>query len=79
MEKTKTKSKHKFTVPHTYVIIFMLIVIAALATYVVPSGSFDRVVEETTKRTLVVANSYKSVEQHIVETSEMFTAFAINQ
>ena len=37
----KTKSQSK--VPHIYVILFILIALAAIATYIVPSGQFDRV------------------------------------
>lgn len=33
---------NKITVPHTYVIIFTIIIFAALLTYLIPAGQFDR-------------------------------------
>jgi len=66
------KSKRKITVPHSYVLIFILIVIAALATYIVPSGSFDRVLDEASGRTLVVPGSYHRVENNPVSFLDVF-------
>ena len=39
---TMTKPKKKRTFPHTYVIIFSLIVISAILTWFVPGGEFAR-------------------------------------
>ena len=35
--------KKKFQVPHTYVIIGILLAIITILTYIVPAGSFDRI------------------------------------
>ena len=53
--------KKKLTVPHTYVLLFLMVVICALLTWIVPSGTFDRV-EDASGRTVVVAGSYHQVE-----------------
>lgn len=54
------KKKRQF--PHTYVIIFSLIVLCAALTWVVPGGTFAREVVEVNgiSRSVVVADSYRS-------------------
>ncbi len=64
----------KFKVPHTYVIIFTLIIIAAIATYIIPAGTFERVEDSETGRTLVVSDSFKEVEQSPVSFLDVFRA-----
>ncbi|MFZ5953194.1 MAG: C4-dicarboxylate ABC transporter permease, partial [Candidatus Rifleibacteriota bacterium] len=60
-----TQSNTAFKVPHTLVIIFSLIIIAALVTYFVPGGKFERVEKQvqmgpvTETREVVVPGSYK--------------------
>lgn len=44
------------------VLIFSLIVIATVLTYVLPAGEFDRAVDPHTGRTAVVAGTYHTVE-----------------
>ena len=41
-EKTKVTNK-TFKIPHTYVLIFCIVIIAALLTYIVPTGEYARV------------------------------------
>ena len=55
------KKKRQF--PHTYVIIFALILLGALLTWLVPGGAFDReeVVVNGIPRSVVVADSYHEV------------------
>ena len=55
------KRKRKF--PHTYVIIFSLIAISAVLTWLVPGGAFERetVVVNGFARSVVVAESYHAV------------------
>ena len=44
--------KKKFETPHTLVIIVCLIILAAVATYFVPSGEFTRYEDPVSGRTL---------------------------
>ncbi len=53
----------KMKVPHTYFLLFIIIVIVALGTYVIPAGEFAREVNEATGRTVVVPGTYARVEQ----------------
>jgi len=50
-------TKRKFKVPHTLVILFSMVVLAQILTYVVPAGSFDRV-ETESGRMQVVPGSF---------------------
>lgn len=59
------KRKKKFRLPHVYTIAFLLIVLFAILTWVIPSGQFDRVEQETAAgtRMVAVAGSYQSVDK----------------
>jgi uncharacterized ion transporter superfamily protein YfcC len=59
-----------FKIPNTYVIVFILILLAALATWVVPGGRFERemVERDGLKREVLVKDSFQlidSVQQHL--------------
>ncbi len=56
-------SLRKSKVPHTYVLLFSLIILAVVGSYVLPAGQFDRVKDEVTHKTIVVPGSFKQVEQ----------------
>lgn len=45
-------------VPHTYVILCSIILLAVIGTYVLAPGVYDRVKDERTGRTLVAPASY---------------------
>lgn len=64
LESTKNK-KEKIEI-HAYVIIFILIIIAAIATWVVPAGQYDRVLDEATGRQIVQAGTFHEVEPNPV-------------
>jgi uncharacterized ion transporter superfamily protein YfcC len=63
----------RLRVPHTYALLFALIVLAALATHWIPAGSFDRV--EHQGRELVAPDSYHRVEARPAGLAEIFLAF----
>jgi uncharacterized ion transporter superfamily protein YfcC len=67
----KNRMTGKFKVPHVYVIIFTLIVIAAVATYIVPAGEYDRT-ETDDGQTVVVDGSYSEVDSSPVGFLEIF-------
>ena len=57
--KEKTR---KFKVPHSLAIIIAVMLAAALLTYIIPGGAFDRVKDEG-GRTVVVPGSYHTIER----------------
>ena len=50
----------KFKVPHSLAIIVVAMFLASVLTYIIPAGSFDRVVNAA-KKTVVVAGSFKYI------------------
>jgi len=50
----------KTRIPHTYVLLFSLMLIAAVGTWFIPAGSYNRVVQSG--RELIDPNSYRPVE-----------------
>lgn len=57
-------NKRKRPFPHTYVIVFSLIVLAALLTWIVPGGEFERQVVEVNgiPRSVVIPDSFHQVD-----------------
>ncbi|MEQ8329310.1 MAG: hypothetical protein RH859_02480 [Longimicrobiales bacterium] len=52
----------RLRIPHPLVLLLGCVVLAAAASWVVPAGSFERVVDDSTGRTVVVAGTYEPVE-----------------
>ncbi|RUA25666.1 MAG: YfcC family protein [Bacteroidetes bacterium] len=63
-------------VPHTYVIVFAILVLAAVTTWFVPGGEYNRhtVVVEGATRTVITPNSFHYVENS-PQTWQIFSAF----
>ncbi|SFH66643.1 Uncharacterized membrane protein YfcC, ion transporter superfamily [Tindallia magadiensis] len=57
------KKKEKRSFPHLFVILMSVIIVATVLTYVVPAGSYERVVDETTGQTIIDPLSFEYVEQ----------------
>ena len=63
----------KAKVPHTYVLLICLIIIAAVSTWFIPAGSYDRVVSKG--RELIDPRSYHPVERQPANVFDIFLAF----
>lgn len=61
----------KFKVPHTYVILFSVIIIMSLLTYILPAGEYDRIQDEVTGRTVVDPDSFHYVEPNPVKVFDL--------
>lgn len=71
----KTETKKKFlSMPHTYVLLLCIIIIVAILTYVIPSGEYDRVLDEKTNRTIVDPDSFHWKESSPVNLFGVFKA-----
>jgi uncharacterized ion transporter superfamily protein YfcC len=70
-ESNKVENKKFFKMPHTFVIIIFFILFAAILTYSLPAGEFERVEDADTGRTLVVENTFKQVEQNPISLFEI--------
>ena len=60
------KKKRKFRMPHTYVIIFGIVVLSMILANIVPAGEFERVVDEM-GNTVVVADSRYPADGRFIE------------
>lgn len=63
----------KIKIPHTYVLLFSLMVIAAVTTWLVPAGAYDRVVLQG--REVIDANSYHPVAGKPAGIPALFLSF----
>ncbi len=60
------KQKKKWKTPHTFVILVAIIIIAAIATYLIPAGEFTRFKDAATGKTLVEAGSYHRIASNLL-------------
>ncbi len=67
------EKKKKLSLPHIYVLLFAIIVVCTILTWVLPAGEFDRVVNDA-NRSVAVAGTFHTVEQSPVGLFEMFQA-----
>ena len=67
------KKKKAWKMPHTYAIIVTLIIICTILTYIVPAGTYDRVVNDE-GRTVVVPGSFHYVDKTPVGPFQMVQA-----
>jgi len=63
----------KFRVPHTYVLLFSLLISAAISTYFIPAGEYNRL--EKDGRKIVDPNSYHLVAPNPSGIDDVFMAF----
>lgn len=63
----------KFRIPHTFVILFSIILLMAAATWIVPGGEYERA-KNKAGRTVVVANTYHEVESNPQGIKQVFMA-----
>ena len=71
MENNNTK--RRFTVPNSYVIIFIMICICAVMTWIVPAGEYDRALNEA-GRNVIVTGSYHAVRSNPLGIVGIFSA-----
>ena len=56
--------KKKFVFPNTYVIIILMMIIAVLLTWIIPSGEFERVKDEVSKQSIIIPGTFKYIENN---------------
>ena len=71
-----TNTKRGFRMPNNYVVVFCIIVLAMVMTYIIPAGSYDRAEDPNTGRTVVVDGSFHYVDQTPVSPFGLFTSIA---
>ncbi|MEM4913600.1 MAG: hypothetical protein QW579_05295 [Desulfurococcaceae archaeon] len=66
--------KFKIRVPHTYGLLFLVLVFVAILTWILPAGEYERVKDPKTGRTVVVPGTYKHVEPRPLGVFDVFTS-----
>lgn len=66
------KKEKKFSFPHPVVTMFLIVVILALCSYIIPAGQYDRVVDPNTGRNVVDPTTYHEVEADPVGFLDIF-------
>lgn len=64
--------RKKLVIPHTFTIIFLLIVFMAVLTWIIPSGQFQR--KEIDNRLVVIPNTYEYVKENPQTIEDIFKA-----
>ena len=68
----KIGEKKKFNVPHVFIILFAIIVLCTILTWIVPAGAFDYVQNVETGRDVAVAGTWHEVDPTPVGPLRMF-------
>ena len=74
--KTKTNKKKGFRLPHTLVIIYVLVIIMFILTWIIPSGKFHRIEKrvEGQTRTITQPGTFHYIKKEHVEPTIILTA-----
>lgn len=72
MSKTETNTKKKFTMPHPYIIMFAIIVLVTILTYVIPAGEFSKV--EVDGRMVTDPESFTYIDKSPISIAGMFAS-----
>ncbi|MDO9553094.1 YfcC family protein [Rhodonellum sp.] len=62
----------KIAFPHPMIIMLAFVGLATIMTYLIPAGLFDRKLDESTGREVVIQGSYKTIENRPVSIGNMF-------
>ncbi len=69
----KKEKKSRFHMPHVCTLIFLLIIVVAVMTWILPSGEFERTMVETStgERSVAVAGTYQTVEKVLEDGTDL--------
>lgn len=73
-ESRGVKEKFSFKVPHTYVILFVVLIFFSILGYIIPSGEFQRVQDLSTGKMVVVPGTYRAIEGNPPSVFDIFIA-----
>lgn len=73
----KTVSEKIKELPHIFVILFLVIIVAAVATYILPAGQYTRVMDERLGRMVIDPGSFRYVPNSPVGPFALFVAIEL--
>ncbi|MBS4538133.1 YfcC family protein [Clostridium sp. D2Q-11] len=59
-------------IPNTYVLLFLIIILIGIMSYIIPSGSFDRYIDSETGISYVVPDSYEQMPKSYLSVFKIF-------
>lgn len=68
---SKKQRKFKFKAPDALALIAILVIVAAISTYILPTGQFDRIVDPVSESEIVDPNSFHSIEKSPVSIADV--------
>lgn len=71
---SELEKKKKFSLPSTPVLLFLIIVVIMILTYIIPAGTYERVFDEASGKNVVDPASFQYVEQSPVNPWKMFVS-----
>lgn len=74
MKKNDVTTEKKKEIPHILVILLAIIILTTLATWIVPAGSYERVLDEASGRMIIDPNSFQYLENTPVNFFNMFVS-----
>lgn len=69
------ETKLKWKIPHGFLIVGSILLFVTILTWIIPTGQFDRVLDEATGKNVVVASSFHFVENSPVGLFKMFFCY----
>lgn len=69
---TVKKEKKKFEFPHIFVLLFIMMVIFEILTYIIPAGQYKRVIDPITKRSIIDPGSFQFIKNTPVGPFKLF-------
>lgn len=73
----KKKGKFSFKAPDAMVLIFILMIVCAILTYILPAGTYDRILDPATGKEMVDPTSFHNVPNTPVSIWELFKSFQL--
>lgn len=70
----KASGKKEKVFPHILVVLFVVIFVAMIATYIVPAGQYERIMDEATGKMVIDPNSFKYIPRTPVGVFETFVS-----
>lgn len=67
--------KLSIKVPHTYVLLFLIVFISAIFANAIPSGEYNRYIDTSTGRVIIEADSFQYIEDIKINIFDVFTSF----
>lgn len=66
--KVKNKTRE---FPHIFIVLFIILIVATIATYIIPAGRYERVLDEATGRQIIDPQSFTYIDRTPVNPFEM--------